>query len=162
MTTPLKIIWFTVHFKQCHLTPFFYFFLFHTSKSWTCCVIRLLMVQFQNTPAADLDNWGVTFCLSFFFFIKFYHFKRHKKVSLSKFMWQRTESATLLACCIWEHLHKKKKNHLCLSKRSCFLSSLFLQDDCSCKFRSLFPSKYSTFIILNRALESQDPRSHEA
>lgn len=108
MTTPLKIIWFTVHFKQCHLTPFFYFFLFHTSKSWTCCVICLLMVQFQNTPAADLDNWGVTFCLSFFL-IKFYHFKRHKKVSLSKFMWQRTESATLLACCIWEHLHKKKK-----------------------------------------------------
>lgn len=62
----------------------------------------------------------------------------------------------------FENIYKKKQKHLCLSKRSCFLSSLFLQDDCSCKFRSLFPSKYSTFIILNRALESQDPRSHEA
>lgn len=62
----------------------------------------------------------------------------------------------------FENIYIKKKPHLCLSKRSCFLSSLFLQDDCSCKFRSLFPSKYSTFIILNRALESQDPRSHEA
>lgn len=162
MTTPLKIIWFTVHFKQCHLTPFFYFFLFHTSKSWTCCVIRLLMVQFQNTPAADLDNWGVTFCLSFKFKLNFTILKDTKK-SLYPSLCGKEQKVPPCWHVAFENIYiKKKKTHLCLSKRSCFLSSLFLQDDCSCKFRSLFPSKYSTFIILNRALESQDPRSHEA
>lgn len=163
MTTPLKIIWFTVHFKQCHLTPFFIFFYFTHQNHEPVVSHVSYWCSFKTLQRQIWIIEGLHFVFLFLFFIKFYNFKRHKKVCLSKFMWQRTESATLLACCIWEHLHKKKKKtHLCLSKRSCFLSSLFLQDDCSCKFRSLFPSKYSTFIILNRALESQDPRSHEA
>lgn len=144
MTTPLKIIWFTVHFKQCHLTPFFYFFLFHTSKSWTCCVIRLLMVQFQNTPAADLDNWGVTFCLSFFFLLNFTILKDTKK-SLYPSLCGKEQKVPPCWHVAFENIYIKKKKPICVYPNG-VVSSL----PCFCKMTVAVNS--DLFSHLNTAL----------
>lgn len=146
MTTPLKIIWFTVHFKQCHLTPFFIFFYFTHQNHEPVVSHVSYWCSFKTLQRQIWIIEGLHFVFLFLFFIKFYNFKRHKKVCLSKFMWQRTESATLLACCIWEHLHKKKKKKPICVYPNGVVSSL----PCFCKMTVAVNS--DLFSHLNTAL----------